>query len=642
MKKITSLAVITAIAASVSTSASSAEVTAPDNRHQVRIVGGEEAKQGDYPFMTALVSRESEDIRPFCGASFIGGRYVLTASHCLEGTEAENLSVWISGYDTQTPEGGQKVNVAQIYMHEEYFSDFKDVAILELEQEIQGVTPVKLMTAEMEAELQDGQLFTVMGWGNMDPAAGAFPNILHQVEVPLFNHVSCTENYAQNGQRVAEHMLCAGFPEGKKDSCQGDSGGPLIYKHNDEWYQAGVVSWGNGCALEGFPGVYANVGKFQQWLKQKQAGVSYRQTTRNGYVGQDFDEQLSFTFQNVGNQAYGLTAIAIENVENLTVVNGENSCEGKTLSTEQSCDFNIQVKADQVGDGKFQIRVETNHPVNQSALMYFETFALEASALDMPQLVGADNSYVQWYSGGDQTWLAQTAKVSQDESAVASGDISHSQRSVLLASIKNPRVAKLQLKYLVSSEPGYDNFDVLLNNQRKLRVSGTEQVEFENLQLELSDKDDRIALVFAKDSFDVGDVGDSKAYMDDIRVEISNETPEAKVAQASIRVEENKTFSLDASSSTDADQDPLSYEWKQLSGTNISLANSKLATLSLTAPAVTDGKEYIMAFAVTVSDNFGASSTQEVQITVTPKPKSGGGLGWLVLLPLILVVNRRR
>jgi secreted trypsin-like serine protease len=50
-------------------------------------------------------------------------------------------------------------------------------------------------------------------------------------------------------------MLCA--REENADACQGDSGGPLYDKTNN--VLVGVVSWGNGCALKEYPGVYSRV-----------------------------------------------------------------------------------------------------------------------------------------------------------------------------------------------------------------------------------------------------------------------------------------------------------------------------------------------------------------------------------------------
>jgi len=52
-------------------------------------------------------------------------------------------------------------------------------------------------------------------------------------------------------------MVCAGMPEGGKDSCSGDSGGALVIKKSGK--QVGIVSWGIGCAEKDHPGVYTNV-----------------------------------------------------------------------------------------------------------------------------------------------------------------------------------------------------------------------------------------------------------------------------------------------------------------------------------------------------------------------------------------------
>ena len=59
-------------------------------------------------------------------------------------------------------------------------------------------------------------------------------------------------------------MWCAAVAGGGKDSCQGDSGGPIVDANTG--VQLGVVSWGDGCARAGIPGVYTRLGNYVDYI----------------------------------------------------------------------------------------------------------------------------------------------------------------------------------------------------------------------------------------------------------------------------------------------------------------------------------------------------------------------------------------
>jgi len=75
---------------------------------------------------------------------------------------------------------------------------------------------------------------------------------------------------------------------------QGDSGGPMVSKQGSLWIQSGVVSFGEGCAEPNFPGVYARVSNYQNWINE------HITTNQPGFItftsnGTDGDLSISCT-----------------------------------------------------------------------------------------------------------------------------------------------------------------------------------------------------------------------------------------------------------------------------------------------------------------------------------------------------------
>ncbi len=593
---------------------------------------------------------EDDGFSPFCGASFIGGHYVLTASHCVDGEIAEDIDVVVGEHDLIDRSTGVRYKVAQIYMHEEYdsLSTNNDIAILELTEAITNVTPINLMSEELESQLNTGDLLTVMGWGNMSADEASFPTVLQEVQVPLYDRDKCNAAY---GNGITDVMLCAGFEEGEKDSCQGDSGGPLVINKNGEWYQAGVVSFGEGCAEPGFPGVYARVSKFLDWVKQKKAGVSYQQKFNAGYLESDFEEVVSLQYKNLSAMEYTITNIEFTNLDKVVQPTIEsNNCNSVAIKQGDSCEFTVKVTSTEVGLGGFTINISTTHRDNTLAQQYFSVNALEKSSLDMKTLIDMNRDDLEWYSGDDALWQAQTMKVLAGDSAIESGDINHSQASVLLAVIKNDEITNLSFNYLVQAEGGFDGLNISHNgNKTPFFATGTTQNEFEEETILLKDGIDRIAFIFSKDEVDEDSVGFDKAYIDSVKTNLTNIAPVIHLDKLAYEVKTQKEIILDASQSSDFNGDSITYQWEIVGEPiGVKLNNDTSAQATFVAGNIAGAVEVN----IIATDEHGASSSKTVIVTVTKevvvkpnieeKEKSAGAGGVILLLLSIRSLSIRR
>ena len=305
---------------------------------QTDIVGGDDANISDYPWQTAVGYQSSPGswFSAYCGGSVINEYWVLTAAHCVQGETANTTSVRV-GATNSYASGGDIYQAAEIIQHPNYNSNTmnNDIALIRLSSPIQfdnNVQPI-LLICDQQVQLgaeDPGEMSWITGWGE-DEGTANNPNQLQVVSVPI------TEDSNYGWNQIDADMIMAGYSGGGYDSCQGDSGGPMVVRdvNDTEWLQVGIVSWGYGCAESGYPGVYARVSYFLDWICTNTGGAVCA------------NEQV---FCN-SNAVYGCTDPIAENYNPEAEVN-DGSCQyiyGCTDSTAEN--YNTNATAD---DGSCQ------------------------------------------------------------------------------------------------------------------------------------------------------------------------------------------------------------------------------------------------------------------------------------------------
>ncbi|XP_075949759.1 serine protease 33 [Anarhichas minor] len=236
-----------------------------------RIVGGMDAIDGAWPWQA--------DIQTFshiCGGSIITENWILSAAHCFPNpNDLSSYTIYVGRYQLNGFNSHQSIHrVSRVVIPYGYSEpkNGKDLALVRLSSPVTWSDYVRPVCLPASGTLFPGGMQCyVTGWGNVRddvPLPGV--GTLQEVEVPIISQSSCQDMYATDPTEQVDilyDMICAGYQQGGKDSCQGDSGGPLVCQMvNGTWVQAGVVSFGLGCAHANQPGVYAKLSAFSSFI----------------------------------------------------------------------------------------------------------------------------------------------------------------------------------------------------------------------------------------------------------------------------------------------------------------------------------------------------------------------------------------
>ncbi|XP_076679470.1 trypsin-1-like [Andrena cerasifolii] len=239
-----------------------------------RIVGGSEAKPGQFPWQVSLQWGWLSGMSHFCGGSILNSQWVVTAGHCVNAVPSYGKFVVKAGkHNLKLTEGSEQVvEVVKSIVHEEYPGNVApyDIALLKL------ATPLKLNNFVQPISLPQPNstpsgTAVLTGWGSTSRTSSPImPDKLQTAPLPLIDLVTCKSAIEKltGNSPLHETNVCSGPLTGGYSACSGDSGGPLVLNQNGKTELIGIVSWGIvPCGTQGAPSVYTKVSAFVDWIQ---------------------------------------------------------------------------------------------------------------------------------------------------------------------------------------------------------------------------------------------------------------------------------------------------------------------------------------------------------------------------------------
>ncbi|XP_055679603.1 phenoloxidase-activating factor 3 [Lutzomyia longipalpis] len=261
-----------------------------------RIIGGEDAGPGQFPWMARLAYRNltSGKVTYRCSGSVISDRYIVTAAHCVRNLidDLQVVMVRLGELDTRSDidcnaeqtrcTEAQDFEIERIIPHSMYDTPkyANDIALIRLRRRTNSsfISPLCLPTGQYANVPQNADTRAIIaGWGSMTAASNTPSPTLQWVRLPIVDNTGCADAYRRFSANsrtpiiVSDAQMCVQGRE-NMDACQGDSGGPLMSEGvpgAERYTLLGLVSFGpRTCGVSNFPGVYTRISSYIDWIME--------------------------------------------------------------------------------------------------------------------------------------------------------------------------------------------------------------------------------------------------------------------------------------------------------------------------------------------------------------------------------------
>ncbi|MFC3998383.1 S1 family peptidase [Nocardiopsis sediminis] len=224
------------------------------------IIGGVDATE-EYSFMVSL----QQGGEHFCGGSLIDSEWVVTAAHCVEGSEPEQITTRIGSNDHTS--GGTEAEISRIVTHPDFDYDLDELTVVADIALVKLAEPVEQEPIAIAPEAGGaGTPTRLLGWGATCEGDDCPEprSVLQELDTEIVSGDRCT------GLDGATE-ICTQHPTEDAQACYGDSGGPQIRRGPDGWELIGATSrdgdYDSDPLCSTGPAIWTDVTAYEDWIR---------------------------------------------------------------------------------------------------------------------------------------------------------------------------------------------------------------------------------------------------------------------------------------------------------------------------------------------------------------------------------------